>query len=124
MARDLLRSPRFWPFLLLQACGALADNLYKNALAVLIVGQAGGAGPVLVAAAGGVFILPFLLFSAPAGALADRFDKARLVRLAKLAELLLMLAGAGALVWRNPAALLLVLAFLPAAASLLRDPWD
>ena len=117
MARDLLRSPRFWPFLLLQACGALADNLYKNALAVLIVGQAGGAGPVLVAAAGGVFILPFLLFSAPAGALADRFDKARLVRLAKLAELLLMLAGAGALVWRNPAALLLVLFGLGAQAA-------
>ncbi|MCA7118124.1 MAG: MFS transporter [Acidibrevibacterium sp.] len=117
MARDLLRSRRFWPFLLLQACGALADNLYKNAIAVLIIGQAGAAGPVLVAAAGGVFILPFLLFSIPAGVLADRYDKARLVRLAKLAELLLMLAAAGALVSRNPAALLLVLFGLGAQAA-------
>lgn len=109
MARSLLRERRFWPFLLLQALGALNDNLYKNALTIAVVLRAGALGPVLVAAAGGIFILPFLLFSAPAGALADRLDKARLVRLAKLAELLLMLAGAAALMAANAASLLAVL---------------
>ncbi len=109
MARSLLRERRFWPFLLLQALGALNDNLYKNALTIAVVLRAGALGPVLVAAAGGIFILPFLLFSAPAGALADRLDKARLVRLAKLAELLLMLAGAAALMAANATSLLAVL---------------
>ena len=107
--RGLLGARRFAPFLLLQSLGALGDNLYKNALAVAVVMHAGAAGPVLVAAAGGLFILPFLLFSARAGALADRLDKARLVRLCKLAELALMMAGAAALIFASDAGLLAVL---------------
>lgn len=117
MARGLLSARRFAPFLLLQALGALGDNLYKNALAVAVVLRAGTAGPMLVAAAGGIFILPFLLFSAPAGALADRFDKVRLVRLCKLAELALMAAGAVALIFASDAALLAVLFALGVQAA-------
>ncbi len=109
MARGLLRAPGFAPFVLLQALGALGDNVYKNALAVAVVLHAGAAGPVLVAAAGGLFILPFLLVSARAGALADRLDKARLVRLAKIAELALMAAGSAALISASDAASLAVL---------------
>jgi acyl-[acyl-carrier-protein]-phospholipid O-acyltransferase/long-chain-fatty-acid--[acyl-carrier-protein] ligase len=117
VARGLLSARRFAPFLLLQALGALGDNLYKNALAVAVVLRAGTAGPMLVAAAGGIFILPFLLFSAPAGALADRFDKVRLVRLCKLAELALMAAGAVALIFASDAALLAVLFALGVQAA-------
>ena len=117
MARGLLSARRFAPFLLLQALGALGDNLYKNALAVAVVLRAGTAGPMLVAAAGGIFILPFLLFSAPAGALADRFDKVRLVRLCKLVELALMAAGAVALIFASDAALLAVLFALGVQAA-------
>lgn len=117
MARGLLSARRFAPFLLLQALGALGDNLYKNALAVAVVLRAGAAGPMLVAAAAGIFILPFLLFSARAGALADRFDKVRLVRLCKLAELALMAAGAVALISTSDAALLAVLFALGVQAA-------
>lgn len=51
----------------------------------------------LVTIAGGVFILPFFLFSALAGQIADSYDKARLIRIIKAAEIAIMLAGAAAL---------------------------
>ena len=54
----LLRSRRFLPLFATQFLGALNDNLFKNALVVLALFQAGAQGPVLVATAGGVFILP------------------------------------------------------------------
>lgn len=96
MRERLLLSPRFLPLFLTQLLGALNDNLFKNALVVYAILHAGGVGPLLVAAAGGVFILPFALFSATAGQLADRCDKSRLIRAAKLFEIALMLlAGIG-----------------------------
>ncbi len=70
------------------------DNLYKNALVVLALFSAAQAGPILVAAAGGLFILPYVLFSATAGQLADRFDKASLIRIVKAAEVAIMAAAA------------------------------
>ena len=87
----LLRTHRFLPLFITQFLGALNDNLFKNALAVLALFQAGEQGPALVAAAGGVFILPYLLFASIAGELADRHDKARLIRWMKWWEVALML---------------------------------
>ena len=69
--RRLLLSARFLPLFLTQFFGALNDNLFKNALVVYAIFHAGRIGPLLVAAAGGVFILPYALFSATAGQLAD-----------------------------------------------------
>ena len=109
MRAALLLSRRFLPLFLVQALGALNDNLFKNALVVLIVFRATKGGPALVAIAGGLFILPYLLVSSTAGQLADRYDKAGLIRLAKLAELLLMLAAAAALLAGSIPALLAVL---------------
>jgi len=91
---SLLRERRFLPFFLTQFLGAFNDNLYKNALVVLITFQAARyttlAPGVLVNLAAGVFILPFFLFSATAGQLADKFEKSRLIRLTKLMEIGIM----------------------------------
>ncbi len=58
--------------------------------------MAASGGPALVAAAGGVFILPYVLLSATAGQIADRFEKSRTMLVVKVAELALMaLAAAG-----------------------------
>ncbi len=109
MNTPLLTSRRFLPLFLTQMLGALNDNLFKNAFALLVIFGVGQGGPELVAIAGGVFILPYALFSAAAGGLADRFDKARLIRLTKLFELLLMAGAAVALATANVPALLAVL---------------
>ena len=118
MSLILLRRRRFLPLFLAQALGALNDNLFKNAMVVLLVfrmGEAGGAG--LAAVAGGVFILPFALFSAVAGQVADRFDKARLIRATKAAEVVLMAGAAWALVDGGVAGLMAVLFGLGAQAT-------
>lgn len=109
MFGQLLRSVRFLPLFLTQFTGALNDNLIKNGMVVLIAYRAAEGGAPLIAAAGGVFILPYALFSSMAGRLADRFDKSRLIRITKLFEVALMLlAGAGFLT-DNLAALFVVL---------------
>jgi hypothetical protein len=91
----LLESRRFWPLFVTQMLGAVNDNLFKNAIVVLVLFRGSGQA-WLVPAAGGIFILPYALFSAMAGQLADRIDKARLIRLTKLYEVGLMsLAAVG-----------------------------
>lgn len=113
----LLRTRRFWPLCAAQACTAFNDNLVKNALVVLALMRAGAAGPIVVASSAGLFILPYVLLSATAGQLADRYDKARLIRIMKLAELaLLVVCGFG--LWRESIpVLLLVLVALGVQAT-------
>jgi 1-acyl-sn-glycerol-3-phosphate acyltransferase len=96
----LLVERRFLPFFLTQALGAFNDNVYRNVFVILVtfgvVSGAGLDGKVLSNLAGGVFILPYLLFSGLAGQLADRFDKALVIKLVKAAEIPIMtLAAAG-----------------------------
>ncbi|SBT05318.1 Phospholipid/glycerol acyltransferase [Candidatus Accumulibacter aalborgensis] len=90
----LLTSRRFAPFFGTQFLGAFNDNLFKNALVVLLTFQAANwtllTPEVLTNLAAGIFILPFFLFSATAGQLADKYDKARLARLVKLLEIVIM----------------------------------
>jgi len=96
----LLRKKRFGPFFATQFLGAFNDNLFKNALIVLLTFHAvqwTTLRPELLAnLAAGVFILPFFLFSATAGQLADKYDKAMLARLVKVLEMAIMgVAAAG-----------------------------
>ena len=95
----LLRKRRFLPFFLVQFTGAFNDNLYRNALLVLLV--SGAVAPervnLWVNLAAGLFILPFFIFSPLAGQLADRFDKAKLMRWTKAVEALIMAGAAIAL---------------------------
>ena len=101
---SLLASRRLAPLMVTQTLGALNDNLFKNALVVLILFRAAeSSGPALVALTGGVFILPYALFSATAGQVADRFEKSRTILVVKLAEVALMaVAAAGFLLESQP----------------------
>jgi MFS family permease len=93
----LLAERRFGPFFGVQFLGAFNDNVFKQALVILITfhaaGFAGLAPEVMVNLAGGLFILPFFLFSATAGQLADKYDKARIIRLVKVLEVAIMHRG-------------------------------
>lgn len=94
----LLRSRRFLPLFLTQFLGALNDNLLKNALVILITYVMADRhhenAQVLVTLAAGLFILPFFLFSATAGQLADKYEKSQFIRMIKIAEIMIMLAAA------------------------------
>ncbi len=93
----LLAQRRFAPFFWTQFLGAGNDNLFKFAFTVLVTygtGAAGGLEPALVVQLiAALFILPFLLFSATSGQLADKFDKARLIRLVKTLEIVIMVVA-------------------------------
>src|SRR5271157_4011840 len=114
----LLKTRRLWPLALAQSCGALNDNLVKNAMVVLAIFHLhiGGAG--LSALAGALFIAPYALLSATAGKLADRFPKPRLIRWYKAMEVVLMVLAALAFLSRDVTALLVVLVGLGVQAAL------
>ncbi|HVP88604.1 MAG TPA: MFS transporter [Casimicrobiaceae bacterium] len=94
----LLRERRFAPFFWTQFLGAGNDNVYKNALVIFVAFQAATLTALssndLVNIAAAVFIAPFVLFSATAGQIADKFEKSRLIRFIKLFETGIMVIGA------------------------------
>src|SRR5439155_9102659 len=96
----LLGARRFGPFFWTQFLGALNDNLFKNALVILFAFRMSGVAfseNTLVNLSTGLLTLPFFLFSASAGQIADKFDKARIIGLVKLFEIGIMLLGAAGL---------------------------
>jgi acyl-[acyl-carrier-protein]-phospholipid O-acyltransferase/long-chain-fatty-acid--[acyl-carrier-protein] ligase len=109
----LLGTRRFLPLFLTQSLGAFNDNLFKNAIVFLATfaagAEAGLDSRLLVPMAAGLFILPFFLFSATGGQLAEMHDKARLIRILKFIEVMLMVLAAVALVARNTPLLMLLL---------------
>ena len=121
----LLRARRFAPLFVTQFLGALNDNVLKNAMVVLLTFQAATwttLKPELLAnLAAGVFILPFFLFSATAGQLADKYDKAALARMVKLLEIaIVLICGAG--FWLHSLAVLFAGLFLLGLHSTLFGP--
>ena len=114
---SLLGSRRFLPLFLTQTLGALNDNLFKNALVVMILFKAMGGGAPLVALSGGLFILPYAFLSATAGQLADRYDKSRMIRITKLWEAGIMLVGAFGFIAGSVPLLMLVLVGLGTQAA-------
>ncbi len=91
---NLLKEKRFLPLFLTQFLGSFNDNLYKNALVILITYTMADEfkwnTEVIITLAAGIFILPFFLFSSIAGQLADKYEKSRLIRYTKMAEIALM----------------------------------
>jgi hypothetical protein len=86
--------------------GAFNDNLFKNAMVLFVVYQVYNderSETWFSAIATGIFILPFFLLSALSGQLADARDKARIIRIVKFCEILIMVVGAAglALAWRG-----------------------
>ncbi|MEO7152249.1 MAG: MFS transporter, partial [Burkholderiaceae bacterium] len=105
----LLGQRRFAPFFWTQFLGAGNDNLFKFAVTVMLTYQlqvawlpANMAGLLI----GALFILPFLLFSATSGQLADKFDKTRLIRFVKWLEVAIMLLAAWGLLQQRVVLLL------------------
>ena len=95
---QLLRERQFLPFFVTQFLGAFNDNVYKNALITLLTFQvtqtAATNSNALVILSGALFILPFFLFSATAGQLADKYEKSRYIQYVKLFEIAIMVIGA------------------------------
>ena len=97
----LLRQRRFAPLFVTQLLNALNDNLYKNAMVLFVVYQVYNSPETetfISGVATAVFVLPFVLFSATAGQLADMRDKAKIIRWIKFAEIIIMSVGATGLV--------------------------
>ncbi len=94
---NLLGTRRFSPFFWTQTLGAFNDNVFKNALVILVSFGIAGLSQdqinLTVNLAAGLFILPFFLFSATAGQLAEKHEKSRLIRWIKLAEIAIMALG-------------------------------
>lgn len=122
---SLLRERRFAPFFATQFLGAFNDNVFRNGLVILITFQgtqiAGMNASELANVAGALFILPYFLFSATAGQLADKYEKSRLFRAVKLLEVALMLLAGFSFV-AEQYELLLVVLFLMGCQSTLFGP--
>src|SRR3954451_11121262 len=97
----LMGARRFLPLFAKQTLGAFNDNLFKSAFVMLVTYSAeirSGSDPGMLAAlAGAALIAPFFLFSALAGEMADRYERARLLQILKAAELATVLAAIVAL---------------------------
>src|SRR5215210_3058678 len=108
----LLRSRRFWPIFVTQFLGAFNDNLFRTAMVLLVIYgiyRDAEQEAAFSAIAGGLFIAPFFLLSALAGQLADANDKAKIIRIVKSAEILIMVFGAAGLLLHNIPLLLIAL---------------
>lgn len=113
---NLLKQQRFRPFFLVQFLGAFNDNVFKTALITLLAFNAAKLthldSKLLTTALPGLFILPFFLFSATAGQIADKFERSRLIRYVKLLEIgIMLLASLGFMLqqlWLLVAALFLM----------------
>lgn len=93
----LLSTRRFLPMFMTQFLGALNDNVYKQALLLVItygwINQQSASVSTLNNLAALLFILPYFIFSATAGQIADKYERARLVRGIKILEIIIMLIG-------------------------------
>jgi MFS family permease len=122
---QLLQSRRFLPLFGTQFLGAFNDNVYKNALVILIIFQGstlyGIDTNIIVTLSAGIFILPFFLFSAIAGQVADKYEKSFLIRRIKILEIIIMsFAVVG--FYLESIAMLIVLLFLMGTQSTLFSP--
>ena len=122
---ELLRERRFAPFFGVQFLGAMNDNVFKQALVILLAYQTASfttlSSDVLQNVAQALFILPFFLFSATAGQLADKYEKSRLISVTVAIELAVMMLGAAGF-FMHDLTLLLAALFLGGVQSALFGP--
>ncbi|MFM9835090.1 MAG: MFS transporter [Methylophilaceae bacterium] len=102
---QLLKEQRFRPFFFTQFLGAFNDNVFKTALITLVAFHASSAthmdGAKLATLLPGLFILPFFLFSATAGQIADKYEKSQIIRLVKVFEICIMLFASAGFFYSN-----------------------
>ncbi len=113
------------PFFMTQGLGAFNDNIFKNALAALLVFQGSQLGGLntdqVVNFSAMLFILPFFLFSALFGQFADKYEKSMQIRRVKLLELVIM-ATATVGFWMQSLPVLLGVLFLLGLQSTIFGP--
>jgi MFS family permease len=111
----LLRARRFLPLFATQFLGAFNDSLFKQAVVLFVTYQL-FSNPAkefqFSAIAQGLFILPFFIFSALSGQLADDHDKARLIRIIKFAEIGIMILGGAGIMLANIPLMLAAVGFM------------
>lgn len=122
---ELLTQKRFLPFFVTQFFGAFNDNVFKNALIILIAFQGSqfieSSTDLLINIAAALFILPFFLFSATAGQWIDKYEKSRSIRTIKLLEIVIMSLAAFAFI-KGYIFLLIALLFLMGTQSAFFGP--
>ncbi|MDP2570942.1 MFS transporter [Vibrio penaeicida] len=122
---SLMTQKRFLPYFITQFFGAFNDNIFKNVLLLFVAFAGTEALPVssnlFINLAAGLFILPFFLFSASAGVLADKYEKSAYIRKVKLAEIAIMTLGAIGFVTESYL-ILLILLFLMGTQSAFFGP--
>ena len=122
---DLLKERRFLPFFITGALGAFNDNIFKNGLAAMLVftgsQMAGLNTNQIVNFSAMAFILPFFLFSAIFGQIADKYEKSMQVRAIKLFEVVIMLAATLGF-WLDSLPLLLIVLFMLGFQSTMFGP--
>src|SRR5262245_5909475 len=113
-----LASPSFLGLLFTQLLGAANDNLFRG-LVIGIGKQYVERDQVSTVLTLGTvsFVFPYLLFAAPAGYLADRFSKRQVIVLCKVAEIVIMAFGVGAIVLGNLTLMMVVLALMGTQAA-------
>ncbi|MEQ1569298.1 MAG: MFS transporter [Myxococcota bacterium] len=125
MQAALMRERRFWPLFWTQFLGAFNDNLFKNGLGMMIAFRAVTVGGLdaksLVALTAAIFIAPYFLFSVVSGQLSDKYDKAWLMRLVKVSEVVVMAVGAVGF-WLGNVPMLLAVLFLIGVHSTVFGP--
>jgi 1-acyl-sn-glycerol-3-phosphate acyltransferase len=119
---SLLRQRRFGPYFATQFLGAFNDNVFKNALIILIAFQTAELSAndtsTLINLSAGLFILPFFLFSATAGQLADKFEKSAMIQRIKLGEIFIMLLATLGFYLRDVTVLMVTLFLMGTQSSL------
>ena len=110
---SLLTQKRFLPYFITQFLGAFNDNIFKNVLLLFVAFASVDTLPtssnLFINLAAGLFILPFFLFSALAGVLADKYEKSWFIRKVKLLEVVIMSLGAIGFIYESYGILLLLL---------------
>ena len=122
---SLLGKRRFLPYFITQFFGAFNDNIFKNVLLLFVAFAGADALPIssdlFINLAAGLFILPFFLFSASAGVLADKYEKSWFIRKVKLVEIGIMCLGAIGFITESYI-ILLILLFLMGTQSAFFGP--
>lgn len=124
---DLLRQRRFLPYFIVQLLGAFNDNVFRQAIVgmigvmVLAGAMTGEEKATYTQLAPAIFILPYFLFSATAGQIAEKLEKARLIRIVTMMEIAIMSVAAVGFVLQDMRVLLVAL-FLTGVQSTLFGP--
>ena len=120
---QLLKERRFLPFFIVQCLGAFNDNVYRQAIIALLfwMGVSAEERSLYTNIAPAIFILPYFLFSAHAGQIAEKLEKSRLIRITTTMEIAIMSLAAVGFVTQQMGVLLIAL-FLTGVQSTLFGP--